>query len=40
MDAYPIAAAVEWKADLFVSTDTHQIKAAKKAGLAIRVVSC
>ncbi len=32
MDAFHIAAAVEWKADLFVSSDTHQVKAAKKAG--------
>jgi uncharacterized protein len=38
MDAFHIAAALEWKADLFVSSDTHQIKAAKKAGLTVRSV--
>jgi uncharacterized protein len=38
MDAFHIAAALEWEADLFVSSDTHQIKAAKKAGLAVRAV--
>lgn len=38
MDAFHIASALEWKADLFVSSDTHQIKAAKKAGLTVRSV--
>lgn len=37
-DAFPIAAALEWQADLFVSGDLHQIKAAKKAGLAVRSI--
>jgi len=31
MEAFRIAAPLEWKADLFVSSDAHQIKAAKKA---------
>jgi uncharacterized protein len=39
MDAFHVAAAVEWKADLFVSSDSHQIKAAKSAGLAVRSVA-
>ena len=38
MDAFHIAAALEWEADLFVSSDLHQIKAAKKAGLTVRSV--
>lgn len=38
MDAFHIAAALEWKADLFASSDTHQIKAAKKAGLTVHSV--
>jgi uncharacterized protein len=38
MDAFHIAAALEWKADLFVSSDAHQIKAAKKAGIKVRTV--
>jgi predicted nucleic acid-binding protein len=33
MDAIPIASAVEWYADLFVSGDQQQIRAARKAGL-------
>ena len=39
MDAFHIAAALEWRADLFVSGDLHQIKAAKKAGLKVRSVA-
>ena len=38
MDAFHIASALEWEADLFVSSDLHQIKAAKKAGLTVRPV--
>jgi uncharacterized protein len=38
MDAFHIAAALDWQADLFVSSDIHQIKAAKKAGLKVRAV--
>lgn len=38
MDAFHIAAALEWEADLFISSDLHQIKAAKKAGLTVRAV--
>ena len=38
MDAFHIAAALEWKADVFVSADKQQIKAAKKAGLKVREV--
>ena len=37
-DAFHIAAALEWNADLFVSSDINQIKAAKKAGLSVRSV--
>jgi len=33
MDALHIACAVEWEADLFVSSDKQQLKAAKQAGL-------
>lgn len=33
MDAIHIASAVEWQADLFVSGDQQQIRAARKAGL-------
>jgi len=33
MDAIHIASAVEWNADLFVSGDQQQIRAARKAGL-------
>lgn len=38
MDAIPIACALEWKADLFVSSDEKQLLAAKKAGLKITQV--
>jgi hypothetical protein len=38
MDTFHISAALEWKADLFVSSDLHQIKAAKKAGLTVRSI--
>ncbi len=38
MDSFHIAAALEWGADLFVSSDLHQSKAAKKAGLNVRTV--
>jgi predicted nucleic acid-binding protein len=33
MDALHIACALEWGADLFVSTDTRQLAAVKRAGL-------
>ena len=33
MDAIHIACAIEWKADVFVSSDRRQIHAAAKAGL-------
>jgi predicted nucleic acid-binding protein len=39
MDAIHIAAALDWEADLFVSGDVHQLKAAKKAGLQVKAVS-
>jgi len=39
MDAIHVAAALEWEADLFVSSDADQIKAAKKAGLRVKSVS-
>lgn len=35
MDAFHIAAALEWKSDIFVSADKQQLKAAKKAGLKV-----
>jgi uncharacterized protein len=38
MDAFHIAAALEWGADIFVSSDMHQVKAAKKAGLTVRSI--
>jgi len=33
MDALHVACAIEWKSDLFVSSDTRQIEAAKRSGL-------
>lgn len=38
MDALHIACAIEWGADLFVSSDKAQLNAAKKAGLGIKAV--
>jgi predicted nucleic acid-binding protein len=38
LDALHIACALEWKAELFVSSDNRQIKAAKQAGLNIQEV--
>ena len=38
MDALHIACALEWGADLFVSSDDRQLKAAKKAGLRTRQI--
>ena len=38
MDAIHIAAAIEWKSDLFVSADKNQIKAAKQAGLKVQEI--
>jgi predicted nucleic acid-binding protein len=38
MDAIHLACALEWKAELFVSSDERQIKAAKKAGLHIQYI--
>ena len=38
MDALHVACALEWEADLFVSSDSRQIKAARKAGLRTRMV--
>ncbi len=38
MDAIHIACAIEWSADLFVSSDEKQLLAAKKAGLKITQV--
>ena len=38
MDALHIACAIEWNADLFVSADHRQIKAAKNYGLKINQV--
>ena len=38
MDAIHIACAIEWSADLFVSSDEKQLLAAKRAGLKISQV--
>ncbi len=38
MDALHIACAIQWKADIFVSSDKKQITAAKKSGLSIKYV--
>jgi predicted nucleic acid-binding protein len=38
MDALHVACALEWKAELFVSSDKRQITAAKKAGLRTKLV--
>jgi len=38
MDALHVACALEWGADLFVSSDDRQLKAAKKAGLKTRKI--
>lgn len=38
MDALHIACAIEWGADLFVSSDKAQRNAAKKAGLSVKSV--
>lgn len=38
MDALHVATAIEWKADLFVSSDRRQIRAAAASGLRIRQV--
>ena len=37
-DALHIACALEWGADLFVSSDARQVEGAKKAGLKVAVV--
>ena len=39
MDALHVACALEWGADLFVSCDDRQIKAAKRAGLRTRRIA-
>lgn len=38
MDALHIACAIEWGAELFVSSDKAQLTAAKKAGLSVKTV--
>jgi uncharacterized protein len=38
MNALHVASAMEWRADLFVSSDKRQITAAKKAGLGCKLV--
>ena len=38
MDALHIACAIEWGADLFVSSDKAQLNAAKRAGLGVKAV--
>jgi uncharacterized protein len=38
MDALHVACALEWRADLFVSSDKKQMRAAGRAGLQIKFV--
>ncbi len=38
IDSLHIACAIEWGADLFVSSDQKQIEAAHKAGLRVRFI--
>ena len=38
MDALHVSSAIEWDADIFVSSDKDQIKAARKAGLKCELV--
>ena len=38
LDAMHIACAIEWDADLFVSSDNRQLAAAKKAGLKTKTI--
>ena len=38
MDAMHIACAIEWGAELFVSSDKAQLAAARKAGLSVKAV--
>ena len=38
LDALHIACAVEWQADLFVSSDKQQLSAAERAGLKTEIV--
>ena len=38
MDALHIGCALEWGAELFVTSDTRQVKAAKRAGLTVKHV--
>ena len=38
LDALHVACAVQWEAELFVSSDTRQLAAAEQAGLIIRSV--
>lgn len=38
MDALHLACALEWEADLFVTADTRQLDAARKAGLDVKAV--
>jgi hypothetical protein len=35
MDALHLACAIDWQADLFVSSDKHQVSAALKSGLRV-----
>jgi len=38
MDALHVASAMEWAADLFVSSDRRQLAAARKAGLRTKLI--
>jgi len=38
MDALHIGAALEWDADIFVSSDRQQLRAARKAGLKVKAI--
>ena len=39
MDALHVACALEWGAELFVSSDRRQVLAARKSGLATRLIA-
>lgn len=38
LDSLHLACAIEWKSDLFVSSDKRQISAARKSGMSVRFI--
>lgn len=40
MDSLHVACALEWRADLFVTSDRKQFKAAKNSGLNVKYIGC